>query len=156
MSLYATSAKGEDVEAVVLAVDPERERISLGLKQLDQDPFATFMAEHPRGSQVKGIVKEVDARGAVIELAMALKVICVPLTSRKSVLKMLARNSVLVMRLKLNSSVLTVRAAAWRCLFVRSKMRSLLKHLKIIRSQNASSGTTSLGELLKEQLDQDS
>src|SRR5210317_2027583 len=61
-------SKGEEVEAVVLAVDPERERISLGLKQLDQDPFATFMAEHPRGSQVKGTVKEVDARGAIIEL----------------------------------------------------------------------------------------
>ena len=60
--------KGEDVEAVVLAVDPERERISLGIKQLDQDPFATFMAAHPRGSLVKGTVKAVDARGAVIEL----------------------------------------------------------------------------------------
>jgi len=61
--------KGEEVEAVVLAVDPERERISLGIKQLDQDPFATFMAEHPRGSIVKGRVREIDARGAVVELA---------------------------------------------------------------------------------------
>jgi small subunit ribosomal protein S1 len=61
--------KGEEVEAVVLAVDPERERISLGIKQLDQDPFATFMAEHPRGSIVNGKVREIDARGAVVELA---------------------------------------------------------------------------------------
>ena len=61
--------KGEELEAVVLAVDPERERISLGLKQLDQDPFATYMAEHPRGSIVKGKVSEVDAKGAVVELA---------------------------------------------------------------------------------------
>ncbi|MGB0513895.1 MAG: 30S ribosomal protein S1 [Wenzhouxiangellaceae bacterium] len=61
--------KGEEVEAVVLAVDPERERISLGIKQLDQDPFATFMAEHPRGSVVTGRVREIDARGAVVELA---------------------------------------------------------------------------------------
>jgi len=61
--------KGEEVEAVVLAVDPERERISLGIKQLDQDPFATFMAEHPRGSIVNGRVREIDARGAVVELA---------------------------------------------------------------------------------------
>jgi predicted RNA-binding protein with RPS1 domain len=53
--------KGEELEAVVLAVDPERERISLGIKQLDQDPFATWMAEHPRGSMVKGTVKEVEA-----------------------------------------------------------------------------------------------
>jgi small subunit ribosomal protein S1 len=61
--------KGEEVEAVVLAVDPERERISLGIKQLDQDPFATFMAEHPRGSIITGRIREIDARGAVVELA---------------------------------------------------------------------------------------
>jgi small subunit ribosomal protein S1 len=61
--------KGEEVEAVVLSIDPERERISLGIKQLDQDPFSTFLAEHPKGSILKGTVKEVDARGAVIELA---------------------------------------------------------------------------------------
>ncbi len=61
--------KGEELEAVVLAVDPERERISLGIKQLEQDPFATYMAEHPRGSIVTGKVKSVDPRGAVVELA---------------------------------------------------------------------------------------
>jgi small subunit ribosomal protein S1 len=61
--------KGEEVEAVVLAVDPERERISLGIKQLEQDPFATFMAENPRGSIVTGTVKAVDSKGATIELA---------------------------------------------------------------------------------------
>jgi small subunit ribosomal protein S1 len=60
--------KGETVEAVVLAVDPERERISLGIKQLEQDPFGTFMANHPRGTIVNGTVKEVDARGATIVL----------------------------------------------------------------------------------------
>lgn len=61
--------RGEEVEAVVLAVDPERERISLGIKQLEQDPFATYMANHPRGSIVTGTVKSVEPRGAVIELA---------------------------------------------------------------------------------------
>jgi small subunit ribosomal protein S1 len=60
--------KGDELEAVVLAIDPERERISLGVKQLDQDPFSKFLADHPKGSIVKGVVKEVDARGAQIEL----------------------------------------------------------------------------------------
>ncbi|MBS0461836.1 MAG: S1 RNA-binding domain-containing protein, partial [Proteobacteria bacterium] len=60
--------KGDTMEAVVLAVDPERERISLGVKQLEQDPFAQFMAAHPKGSVLKGTVKEVDARGAGIDL----------------------------------------------------------------------------------------
>jgi small subunit ribosomal protein S1 len=60
--------KGEELEAVVLAVDPERERISLGLKQMEQDPFGSFMANNPKGSIVTGTVREVDARGATIEL----------------------------------------------------------------------------------------
>lgn len=60
--------KGQEVEAVVLAVDPERERISLGIKQLDKDPFSNFVAEHPKGSIVKGTVTSVDAKGAVVDL----------------------------------------------------------------------------------------
>jgi small subunit ribosomal protein S1 len=60
--------KGENVEAVVLAVDPERERISLGIKQMEQDPFGQFMAANPKGSIVNGTVKEVDPRGATIDL----------------------------------------------------------------------------------------
>jgi Ribosomal protein S1 len=56
--------KGDEIEAVVLAVDPERERISLGIKQMEQDPFGQFMAANPRGTIVNGTVKEVDAKGA--------------------------------------------------------------------------------------------
>ncbi|MEO0421033.1 MAG: 30S ribosomal protein S1 [Pseudomonadota bacterium] len=65
--------KAEEVEAVVLAIDSERERISLGVKQLDRDPFASYIAEFPRGSIVKGIVEEVDAKGAVIDLTNGIK-----------------------------------------------------------------------------------
>lgn len=61
--------KGDNVQAVVLAVDPERERISLGVKQLEQDPFGQFMASHPKGSKVSGTVREVDAKGALVDLA---------------------------------------------------------------------------------------
>ncbi len=60
--------KGEELEAVVLAIDPERERISLGVKQLDKDPLSLFIAECPKGSIVKGIVQEVDAKVATIQL----------------------------------------------------------------------------------------
>jgi small subunit ribosomal protein S1 len=62
-------SKGEEVETIVLAIDPERERISLGIKQLDKDPLSAYLSEHPKGSIVKGKIKEVDARGAIIELA---------------------------------------------------------------------------------------
>jgi small subunit ribosomal protein S1 len=61
--------KGEEIEAVILAIDSERERISLGVKQMDIDPFSNYVAEHQKGSIVYGKVREVDARGAVIELA---------------------------------------------------------------------------------------
>ena len=60
--------KGDEVEAVVLAIDTERERISLGIKQLAGDPFGTFASTHEKGSVIKGIVKTVDAKGAVIDL----------------------------------------------------------------------------------------
>ncbi len=60
--------KGDEIEAVVLAVDPERERISLGIKQLDKDPFSNFLAEHPKGALVKGMVSEVDNSKAIIQL----------------------------------------------------------------------------------------
>ncbi|MEY2696632.1 MAG: hypothetical protein RL333_770 [Pseudomonadota bacterium] len=61
--------KGDEVETVILAIDPERERISLGIKQLEQDPFQNYLATHEKGDLVRGIVKEVDAKGAVITLA---------------------------------------------------------------------------------------
>ena len=60
--------KGEEIETVVLSVDPERERISLGIKQLDKDPFSSYVGAHAKGSVVKGTVKEVDAKGAVVTL----------------------------------------------------------------------------------------
>ncbi|MGB5425366.1 MAG: 30S ribosomal protein S1 [Gammaproteobacteria bacterium] len=61
-------SKGDEIEAVVLSVDPERERISLGIKQLEKDPFSNFVAEHGKGSIVKGTVREVDAKAAIIDL----------------------------------------------------------------------------------------
>jgi len=60
--------KGEELETVVLAIDPERERISLGVKQLDKDPLSLFLGDHPKGSIVSGVVQELDAKAATITL----------------------------------------------------------------------------------------
>ncbi|MBP9593490.1 MAG: 30S ribosomal protein S1 [Steroidobacteraceae bacterium] len=60
--------KSQTVEAIVVAIDPERERISLSVKQLAKDPFSSWIAEHPKGSIVRGIVREVDAKGATVDL----------------------------------------------------------------------------------------
>ena len=61
--------KGDELDTVILSVDPERERISLGIKQLESDPFSEYVSVNDKGAIVKGIVKEVDAKGAIIVLA---------------------------------------------------------------------------------------
>lgn len=61
--------KGQELEAVILAIDPERERISLGLKQLEGDNFTTYVEEHAKGAIVKGKVSAVDAKSVTVELA---------------------------------------------------------------------------------------
>ena len=61
--------KGDEVETVILSIDPERERISLGMKQLSDDPFSNYVTENDKGAIVNGVVKEVDAKGAVVTLS---------------------------------------------------------------------------------------
>ncbi|MFT6751682.1 MAG: small subunit ribosomal protein S1 [Candidatus Azotimanducaceae bacterium] len=61
--------KGDEIETVILSIDAERERISLGLKQLEEDPFSNYVAVNERGAIVMGTVKEVDAKQAVLEMA---------------------------------------------------------------------------------------
>ena len=64
--------KGDEITAIVLQVDPERERISLGLKQISEDPFSDYLSTNQKGALVKGVVESVDARGATITLAEGL------------------------------------------------------------------------------------
>jgi len=148
--------KGEDVEAVVLAVDPERERISLGIKQLDQDPFAIFMAENPRGSLVKGIVKEVDARGAVITLAEGVEGYLRASDIRKERVEDATKE--FAVGDEVEAKFISIdRKNRTLSLSIRAKDDAeLAEALEEYQQSNASSGTTSLGELLKEQLDQES
>ncbi|MDT8397667.1 MAG: 30S ribosomal protein S1 [Pseudomonadales bacterium] len=61
--------KGDKLETVILSVDPERERISLGIKQLSDDPFVNVAGEYEKGSIVKGVIKEVEAKEAIVTLA---------------------------------------------------------------------------------------
>jgi small subunit ribosomal protein S1 len=148
--------KGEDVEAVVLAVDPERERISLGIKQLDQDPFATYMAEHPRGSLVQGVVKEVDARGAVIELVEGVEGYLRAADIREERVEDASR--VLSVGDKIEAKFVSLdRKNRTLSLSIRAKEDAeLAEALKEYKQSSATGGTTSLGDLLKEQLEQES
>jgi len=148
--------KGEDVEAVVLAVDPERERISLGIKQLDQDPFATYMAEHPRGSMVNGVVKEVDARGAVIELVEGVEGYLRASDIKEERVEDATRE--LSVGDKVEAKFISLdRKNRPLSLSIRAKAHAELEEaLKEYKQSSATGGTTSLGDLLKEQLEQES
>jgi small subunit ribosomal protein S1 len=146
--------KGDEVEAVVLAVDPERERISLGIKQLDTDPFSTYVATHNKGSIVKGVVTEVDARGATIELA-------------DTVMGYLRASEIARERVEDASAVLKVgEEVEAKFIAIDRKSRSINLSIKakdyeeeaeVIRSYSSKSqpagGAATLGDLLKEQME---
>jgi small subunit ribosomal protein S1 len=67
--VVSTYSKGQELDVVILNIDAEKERISLGIKQLTSDNFTQFATANPKGAIVKGVIQEVDARGAVVELA---------------------------------------------------------------------------------------
>jgi small subunit ribosomal protein S1 len=147
--------KGEEIEAVVLAVDPERERISLGIKQLDQDPFATFMAAHPRGSVVKGKVKEVDARGAVIDLGEGVEGYLRASDIKKERVQDATRELTAGDEIEAKFVSLDRKNRTLSLSIKALEDEELAEALEEYHQQSSSaSGTTSLGELLKEQLDQ--
>ncbi len=146
--------KGEEIEAVVLAVDPERERISLGIKQLDQDPFATFMASNPRGSVVKGTVKEVDARGAVIELAEGVEGYLRASDIRKERVEDASKELSAGDEIEAKFVGLDRKSRSLTLSIKALEDAELAEALEEYHQSHSSSGTTSLGELLKEQLDQ--
>ncbi|WP_395791449.1 30S ribosomal protein S1 [Aquimonas sp.] len=142
--------KGENVEAVVLAVDPERERISLGIKQLEQDPFGQFMAGNPKGSILNGVVKEVDARGATIELADGIE----GYLRASDIAKERIEDA--TQHLKVGDAVEAKfigmdRKGRTLQLSIRAKEEADLQDV-LDDYQSASGGTTKLGALLREQL----
>ncbi|MBI2396556.1 MAG: 30S ribosomal protein S1 [Xanthomonadales bacterium] len=142
--------KGETLDAVVLAVDPERERISLGIKQLEQDPFASFMANNPRGSIVKGSVKEVDARGATIDLGEGVE----GYLRANDIAKERIEDA--TTRLKVGDEVEAKfigmdRKGRTLQLSIRAKDEQELADT-LADYQSAAGGTTKLGALLKEQM----
>jgi len=144
--------KGEEVEAVVLSVDPERERISLGIKQLEQDPFSAWLADNPRGSILKGVVKEVDAKGATVELADGIEgYIRASDISRDRVED--ARQA-----LKVGDEVEAKFMAVDRknrTISLSIKAKDMQEEQEVMQdySRTSSTGTTTLGDLIKEQMD---
>jgi small subunit ribosomal protein S1 len=144
--------KGQQLEAMVLSIDPERERISLGIKQLAKDPFSAYIADNPKGTIVRGVVKEVDARGAIIDLGNGIE--------GQLRASELGRDRVEDARavLKVGEAVeakFTGVDRKSRTISLSIKAKEAHEEAEAVqsyRSETATSGT-SLGELLKEQIE---
>jgi small subunit ribosomal protein S1 len=134
----------------VVAIDPERERISLSVKQLAKDPFSTWIAEHPKGSVVRGIVREVDAKGAVVDLGGGIDGYL-----RASEL---SRDRVEDARamLKVGDEVeakFTAVDRKVRTIALSIKAKEMSEEAEAVQNYRSDSSTgTSLGDLLKEQI----
>jgi len=145
--------KGQEVEAVVLGVDVERERISLGIKQLDSDPFTTFVSMNDKGASVTGKVKTVDAKGAEINLGndvigylRASEISRDRVEDARNVLKEGDEVTAVVVNVdrKTRNIQLSIKAKAM------AEQQEAMANL----NQNAgNAGTTSLGALLRAKLD---
>ncbi|GAB4057722.1 30S ribosomal protein S1 [Uliginosibacterium sediminicola] len=146
--------KGDELEAVVLAIDVEKERISLGVKQLDGDPFTTFVATHDKNSLVTGTVKSVDAKGAVIDLGNDVEgYLRASEFSRDRIDDL---SSVLKLGESLESLIINVDRKS-RSISLSIKAKDQAEQNEAMSKLaadggNAASGTTNLGALLKAKL----
>src|SRR6266850_1016446 len=146
--------KGEELEAVVLSIDVERERISLGVKQLEGDPFTNFIASHEKNSVVSGTVKSVDAKGAVVDIGGVEGYLRASEFSRDRV-------EDLAKHLKEGDTVqamITNVDRKNRSINLSVKAKDLTEEteaMKQLRTENAaaSAGATNLGALLRAKLD---
>ena len=145
--------KGDEVEAVVLSIDVEKERISLGIKQLEGDPFTNFIATHDKNSVVRGTVKSVDARGAVVSMGEDIEgYLRASEFSRDRVddLSQLLKvgDSVEAMIVNLDRKTRSIN------LSIKAKDQAEQNDAmsKLASESNAASGTTNLGALLKAKL----
>ncbi|EGV31367.1 ribosomal protein S1 [Thiorhodococcus drewsii AZ1] len=145
--------KGDELETVVLSVDPERERISLGVKQLDKDPFSSFVALHEKGSVVTGVIADVDAKGATITLADGVEGYL--RASEISRDRIEDARSVLKIGEEVEAKFLGVDRKN-RSLSLSMKAKDMEDEQTAMKgySREASNGTATLGDILKEQMEE--
>ncbi|MDP2810417.1 MAG: 30S ribosomal protein S1 [Rhodocyclaceae bacterium] len=147
--------KGDEVDAVVLSIDVEKERISLGIKQMEGDPFTNYIATHDKNSVIRGTVKSVDAKGAVIDLGgdqegylRASEASRERIEDLRSLLKEGDAVEAMVINVdrKTRSINLSIKA--------KDQAEQSDAMQKLASDSGASSGTTNLGALLKAKLNQ--
>ncbi|EPC03456.1 30S ribosomal protein S1 [Litchfieldella anticariensis FP35 = DSM 16096] len=148
--------KGDEVEAVILSIDPERERISLGIKQLDTDPVAEFLSVNDKGSVVTGRVVDIDAKEAHVELAT--DVIAVLKASEISADRVEDARNVLNIGDSVEARIIGVdRKNRAISLSIKAKDQDDTRQsMKKLREQEVDTGgPTTIGDLIKQQMGQD-
>ncbi|MCP1314953.1 MULTISPECIES: 30S ribosomal protein S1 [unclassified Halomonas] len=148
--------KGDEAEAVILSIDPERERISLGIKQMDSDPVAEYLSVNDKGSIVTGRVVEVDAKEAHVELAT--DVIAVLKASEISADRVEDARNVLSEGDSVEARIVNVdRKSRQINLSIKAKEQDdTRQNMKKLREQDAETGgATTIGDLIKQQMGQD-
>jgi len=146
--------KGDELEAIVLGIDTDKERISLGIKQLEGDPFNNFVATYEKGAVVPGTVKSVEAKGAVVTLSLDVEGYL--RASEISSGRVEDATTVLKEGDNVEAMILNVDRKA-RSIQLSIKARDNAEtadSLQRMSDASASSGTTNLGALLKAKLDQ--
>lgn len=145
--------KGEELEAVVLSIDVERERISLGVKQMSGDPFNNFCSTHEKGSVVTGKVKSVEAKGAVIDLGndtegylRASEIGTDRVEDARNVLK--EGDEVTAAITNIDRKARSIQ------LSIRAKDQAETREAMAKMEEDAQAGTTNLGALLRAKLEQ--
>jgi small subunit ribosomal protein S1 len=149
-------SKGEEIDTVILSVDPERERISLGIKQLDQDPFSDYTAVNDRGAVVKGVVLEIEPKEATIELAP--DVIGILKASEISVDRVEDARNVLKQGEEIEVKIISVDRKN-RGISLSIKAKDVEDERSAVREHRARDAdrpaARTLGDLIKAQMDQD-
>jgi len=146
--------KGDEVSAVVLGIDTDKERISLGIKQLDGDPFTNFVSTHDKGAVVPGVVKSVEAKGAVVTLSVDVEGYL--RASEISAGRVEDAATALTVGQELEAMIINIDRKT-RSIQLSIKARDTAETAETIQRMSeasASSGTTNLGALLKAKLDQ--
>jgi small subunit ribosomal protein S1 len=150
-------SKGEEIETLVLSIDPERERISLGIKQLDQDAFSDYTALNDRGSVVKGVIASVEPKEAVVELAEDVSGILK--ASEISVDRVEDARNVLKEGDEVEVKVISVDRKN-RTIGLSIKSKDIAEEREAVkahqRQESDRPGPTTLGDLIKAQMDQGS
>lgn len=146
--------KGDEVEAVILAIDAERERISLGIKQLSEDPFNAYASLNEKGTVVKGIVKEVTAKAAVVELAE--DVLATLKASEISVDRVEDATNVLKEGEEVEARIISIdRKNRNISLSIKAKdqadEKAVMKELRT-KQEDEAAGPTTIGDLIKAQM----